>query len=190
MLTGRARSDFFPGFGSFYEHCSERRVDWRHREHSSLSRNEVRLYGLFLGSVSEPVVHHALRGESIGVIESTLACPGTKLEHMAFFSVSSLSLRHAPIVIVIRQSSFCCCRARSFGQRSRSRSSLQLELEIKIELRDRTCSLKNRILWSPSAKLNRELDRPLQRGHNKHEKRTEEKMSVCAEKKRDTYLFM
>jgi hypothetical protein len=28
---------------------SERRVDWRHREHSSLSRNEIRAYGLFLG---------------------------------------------------------------------------------------------------------------------------------------------
>jgi hypothetical protein len=28
---------------------SERHVDWRHREHSSLSRNEVRAYGLFLG---------------------------------------------------------------------------------------------------------------------------------------------
>jgi hypothetical protein len=28
---------------------SERPVDWRHREHSSLSRNEVRAYGLFLG---------------------------------------------------------------------------------------------------------------------------------------------
>jgi hypothetical protein len=32
----------------------------------------------------------ALRGETIGGIESTLACPGTKLEHTAFFSVRRL----------------------------------------------------------------------------------------------------
>jgi hypothetical protein len=127
-------------------HRSERQVDWRHREHSSLSRNEVRAYGLFLGqkertfvsrvtfilllgdgwrnrcrlcsgsgtrwwspsftngtrnflstwlTAAEPVAsfghgHHpcqeltALRGESIGGIESTLASPGTKLEHYLF----------------------------------------------------------------------------------------------------------
>jgi hypothetical protein len=104
----------------------ERRFDWRHREHSSLSRNEVRAYGLFLGQKERTLSlfresiggieseaktffsveacetnrrrtklgtgpsfghgHHpcqkltALRGESIGDIESTLACPGTKLE--------------------------------------------------------------------------------------------------------------
>jgi hypothetical protein len=52
----------------------------------------------FSRSEGKPVVHHALRGKSIGGIESTLACPGTKLEHTDFFSV----------------------RARSFGQRSGS----------------------------------------------------------------------
>jgi hypothetical protein len=33
---------------------SERRVDWRHQEHSSLSRNEVRAYSLFLGMKESP----------------------------------------------------------------------------------------------------------------------------------------
>jgi hypothetical protein len=34
-----------------------------------------------------PSCSRILRGESIGSIESTLACPGTKLEQTAFFSV-------------------------------------------------------------------------------------------------------
>jgi hypothetical protein len=38
---------------------------------------------LILGSP----LHYELSGKSIGGIESILACPGTKLEHTAFFSV-------------------------------------------------------------------------------------------------------
>jgi hypothetical protein len=34
----------------------KRRVDWRHREHSSSSRNEVRAYGLFLGQKERTLI--------------------------------------------------------------------------------------------------------------------------------------
>jgi hypothetical protein len=36
---------------------------------------------------SFPSCRRIIRGELIGSIESTLACPGTKLDHMTFFSV-------------------------------------------------------------------------------------------------------
>jgi hypothetical protein len=78
--------------------------------------------------------------KAIGVIESTLACPGTKLEHTAFFSVSSLSLRRAPIVIVIRQSRLCCCWVLS--------SSLSLSLSFfRISTQAATDDLVSAAAW-------------------------------------------
>jgi hypothetical protein len=80
----------------------------------SVARRSATAIRPFSRSEGKPVVQHALRGKSIGGIESTLACPGTKLEHTPFFSTVGFA-----IVIVIvseqasprptdRRSRFCC----------------------------------------------------------------------------------
>jgi hypothetical protein len=112
---------------------SERRVDWRHREHSSLST----------------VI---LRGELIGSIESTLACPGTTLEHGLFLGQNfdcycqlAKLVSTEPDPTNNESVGCCCCCALSLSLLPvGARHSLSLSLSLSLEYRlnqSNTCVL-------------------------------------------------
>jgi hypothetical protein len=58
------------------------------------------------------VAHHALRGELINGIESTLACPGTTLEHTAFFLV-----RTSIVIVIVNRRRLAVSRALELERR-------------------------------------------------------------------------